>query len=116
PVTSADIVYIWEAIQDEELETNGNLVATKDVISSVEAPDAQTVVFNFNEPNCSAFTAVSKYIPVPAHVFEELFGTDYALMNDSDYNLNPTVTAGIFNFQNFRPGEQVTLVANPDYV
>lgn len=115
PVTSADVLYVWNAIQDEGLEANGNLVQTKDVITNVEAPDPQTVVFTFNTPNCSALTAASKYIPVPAHVFEELFGSDYALMNDSDYNLNPNVTSGIFSFQNFRPGEQVTIVANQDY-
>src|SRR5690606_24080192 len=41
--------------------------------------------------------------------------TDYAAMNTADYNLNPEVTGGIFAFANFRPGEQVTLIANQDY-
>jgi peptide/nickel transport system substrate-binding protein len=44
------------------------------------------------------------------------FGTDYASMNeDAEFNLNPTVTAGPFSFRNFRPGEQVTVVADQNF-
>jgi peptide/nickel transport system substrate-binding protein len=52
---------------------------------------------------------------VPAHVYSEVFADGFASMDESEYNLNPTASAGRFTFQNFRPGEQVTLVANQDY-
>src|SRR5258708_7911394 len=34
---------------------------------------------------------------------------------DNPYNLKPTVTAGVFQFSNFRPGEQVTLTADQHF-
>jgi peptide/nickel transport system substrate-binding protein len=115
PITSADIKYAWDAIQDEGVEANGNLVALKPLITSVEAPDPQTLVITFASSDCNAINNASKLPVIPAHVYNELYGTDYSLMNDSDYNLNPTVTAGAFSFQNFRPGEQVTLLADQGY-
>lgn len=36
-------------------------------------------------------------------------------MGTSDYNLNPTVTSGVFSFGEFRAGEQVSLLANQGY-
>lgn len=115
PITSADYLYTWEAIQDDALLANGNLLALKDLIASVEAPDPQTVVVTFFSPDCNSIDSAATLPLVPAHVFTELYGTDYSLMNDSDFNLNPSVTSGPFTFANFRPGEQVTTLANPDY-
>jgi len=115
PMTSADIKYVWDAMQDENLQVNGNLAAVASLISSVEAPDPQTLVMTFNSPDCNALNSASKFVPVPSAAFTELYGSDYSLMNDSDYNLNPTVTGGAFKFQNFRPGEQVTLLADQNY-
>lgn len=115
PVTSADIQYVWDAIQDEELLANGNLLDVKDKVASVESPDAQTVVITFKGAACNAIDTAAAINPVPAHVYRELFGDDYAAMNESEDNLNPTVSAGRFKFLNFRPGEQVTLIANQDY-
>ncbi len=113
PVSSQDVKYAYDAIVSGEIETplNGFLTG----IESLEAPDDRTVVVTFTEPDCTALSTLKTIPPVPSHVFEALFGTDYAQMNNADYDLNPTVTGGIFNFANFRAGEQVTLVANPDY-
>src|SRR5690606_29627240 len=115
PVTSADIQYVWDAIQDEDLQYNGNLQDVKDKVVSVESPDANTVVFTFREAACNAVNTAASVNPVPAHVYTELYGEDYAAMNESDANLNPSVSAGRFSFLNFRPGEQVTLAANQGY-
>jgi len=114
-VTSADIQYVWDAIQDNELQYNGNLQDLKDKVVSVESPDPQTVVITFRVAACNAVDTAANIIPVPSHVFRELYGDNYAAMNESDANLNPTVSAGRFSFLNFRPGEQVTLVANQGY-
>ena len=114
-VTSADIQYVWDAIQVEEVETNGNLLDALDKIANVESPDAQTVVITFKEAACNAVDVAATLQPVPSHVYMDLFGDDYAAMNDSEANLDPAVSGGRFSFLNFRPGEQVTLVANQDY-
>lgn len=115
PITSADVKYVWDALQDPELAANGNLLPLLDQVESVEAPDPQTVVVTFVNAQCNALDTISVVPPIPSHVYNELYGTDYALMNDSDFNLNPTVAAGPFLFQNYRPGEQVTLVAAENY-
>ncbi|MEP7290717.1 MAG: ABC transporter substrate-binding protein [Chloroflexota bacterium] len=113
PVSSQDVKYAFDAIQSGEVETP--LTGFFSSIESLEAPDDQTVVVTFTEADCSALSTLKTIPPVPSHIFSEQFGTDYAQMNDADFNLNPSVSGGIFSFSNFRPGEQTTLVANQDY-
>jgi peptide/nickel transport system substrate-binding protein len=115
PITSEDVKYVWDAIQDPNVAANGNLLPLRDFIASVEAPDAQTLVITFNDALCNSLDNAASIPVVPSHVYKELYGTDYSLMNDSDFNLNPTVSAGPFVFQNYRPGEQVTLLAYEGY-
>lgn len=113
PITSADYKYAFDAISSGQANTSLGYVL--DTIASVEAPDPTTLVITLTGSDCGALNNIGAVPMVPSHVFNNLFGTDYALMNDSDYNLNPTASAGIFAFSNFRPGEQVTLVANQGF-
>ena len=129
PVTSADYVYSTDSIRSGEtpstrasmfLESGGS-------IQTIEAPDDKTVVITLGvdsdedgvlEANCAAlisdviqgFTGV-----LPAHAWQEAIGEDFALMADHEYNQAPPVSAGAFVFSEFRPGEQVTMVANQDF-
>lgn len=111
PITSADVKYAYDAIVSGLIETPITLPG----VVSVEAPDPQTVVITFEENSCTAINVASNIPPVPAHIFEAEIGTDFAAMADSEFNLNPSVTADAFAFANLRPGEQVTLIANQDY-
>jgi peptide/nickel transport system substrate-binding protein len=113
PITSADYKYAFDAIASGA--TSSPLGYVLDTVQSVEAPDPQTLVITTAGPDCTVLNYASAIPFVPSHVFSDLFGEDYASMNESDYNLNPTTTAGRFAFQNFRPGEQVTLVADQNY-
>lgn len=113
PITSADVKYAYDAIVSGELDTP--LAGFLSSIESVTAPDPQTLEITFTEPDCTALSVARVIPPVPAHVFTEQFGTDYAAINAADWNLNPTTTAGIFDFSNYRPAEQITLVANQEY-
>jgi peptide/nickel transport system substrate-binding protein len=114
PITSADIAYAWEVIQDETVENGGNMIDLRDKVASIETPDATTVVVTFNDPNCNSLDLAAGIPVVPSHVWREQFPTN-SDMNGADYNLEPEVTGGVYNFLNYRPGEQVTLVANPAY-
>ncbi len=118
PVTAADVMYSWEAIK-------AGAAGTIDVPASyvydpaggtgildVQAPDEYTLVVTFASPECTALNYAGSLVPVPAHVMP----ADVAELMDADYNLNPTVTSGVFNFSEFRPGEQVSLVKNPTYI
>ena len=112
PVSAQDVKYAFDAIQSGEIDTP--LEGFLGSVESLEAVDDRTLVATFAEADCTALSTLRVIPPVPSHVFNELYGTDYALMNESDFNLNPTVTSGIFSFSNFRPGEQITLVANQE--
>lgn len=113
PITSADYKYAFDAIASGD--TNTPLTYVLDYIASVEAPDEHTLVITAKNPGCTIINNIS-YVPVvPAHVYSKQFAT-YADMNESDFNLkDPGATAGVWKFGNFRPGEQVTLLADQNY-
>ena len=113
-ITAADVVWFLDAaLSGETTSPRQQLI---DSIASYEAIDDYTLEIVFTEQTCTAIDVLSPVTPVPAHIFEEVFGDDFANMEENPYNLNPTVTGGEgFNFSNFRPGEQTTLLANPDF-
>jgi peptide/nickel transport system substrate-binding protein len=109
PITSADIIYSWNAIASGLVESS--LTYQVDLIESASAPDPQTIIVTFKAAACTNLTEASFWSVVPAHVLP----ADFAEVNDADFNLNPTVTGGVFNFGEFRAGEQVSLIANQTY-
>ena len=114
PITSADVVWYLDAATSGE--TSSPRQQLIDSIASYEAPDDHTLIIEFVEESCNSIAILNPVYPVPAHVYEDVFGDDFAGMEESDYNLNPLVTGGeSFVFSNFRPGEQTTLLANPDF-
>ncbi len=113
PVVAQDVKYAYDALKSGALDSPLN--GYYDGIDSVEAPDEHTLVVTFADADCSALSTLRTLPPVPSHILEPEVGTDYAKMNDVDFNTNPSATNGVFSFQNFRPGEQVTLAANQEY-
>jgi len=117
PITSADIIYTWEAIQaGAEGVVDTPLAFVIDPtgetgILSVEAPDENTVVVTFANAECTALNNAGVLYPAPAHALPE----DVTTLNDAEFNLAPSVGGGPFLFGEFRPGEQVSLVGNPTY-
>lgn len=109
PITTADVLYSWNAAKSGVVEV-GNYGYVVDVISSVEAIDDYTFKVTFPTSDCTAI-ANSSLPVVPAHALP----ADFAELNNSDFNLNPTVTGGVLNFSEFRAGELVSLVANEAY-
>lgn len=107
PITSADIAYAWEAIIDPAVESP--LAFLTSYIASVEAPTPDSYVVTFNEVTCQNIAFASLPI-VPSHVLPAT-----AELKDSEFNLNPTVSGGVFTFSELRAGEQVSLVANQSY-
>ncbi|MBA3868189.1 MAG: hypothetical protein H0X30_03475 [Anaerolineae bacterium] len=108
-ITSKDVLYHWNAIKSGAVDTQE--VFLLDIIDTVEAPDDTTLKVTFKNVDCTALSSIGNVLPMPAHVLP----TDYKELNTSTYNLNPTVTGGIFSFGEFRAGEQVSLLANQTY-
>ncbi|MBZ0279689.1 MAG: hypothetical protein K8L97_03035 [Anaerolineae bacterium] len=109
PITSADILYYWNAVTSGVVDTPS--VYLLDVIESVEAPDATTVVVKFGTADCTALNNAGVLQPVPSHVLP----ADFNELNAAEFNLNPTVAGGVFSFGQFSAGEQVSLVANQNF-
>lgn len=117
PITSADVMYTWGAIQAGSqgiVDTALSYVidpSGESGILDVTAPDEYTVVVTMASPECTSLSNAAVLLPVPSHVLP----SDYTLLNDDPFNLNPTVSGGVFNFSALNPGEQVALVANEAY-
>ena len=113
-ITAHDVIYFLDAaLSGETTSPRQQLI---DSIVSYEAVDDHTLTIVFDEVACTIIDRLNPIYPVPAHIFSEVFGDSYADMEENDYNLNPQVTGGgAFVFSNFRPGEQTTLLGNPDF-
>ncbi len=109
PVTAQDFVYSFNAIASGEL-LNTLYVTVLDTVESMEALDDHTLQVTLRQPDCRALANIS-VPPLPSHIMPE----EFADLNESDYNQNPTVTAGVFNFSSLEPSAQLALSANPDY-
>lgn len=109
PVTAKDVLYHWNAIKSGDVDTQE--VSLLDVIDKIEAPDDTTLVVTYKNVDCTALGSFGNLLPMPAHVLP----TDYKALNTAAFNLNPTVTGGLFSFGEFRAGEQVSLLANQTY-
>lgn len=112
PVTAHDVVYFWEISEIEGVSPNSSFVNN---VESMTALDDYTLEIVFTEENCTAIDTLLPVYAVPRHQFEAMFGDDYEAMADSEFNLDMPVSGLDFQFSNFRPGEQVTLLAFQDY-
>jgi len=109
PVTAKDMIYSWEAIKSGEL-LNTLYSGVLDTVESMEAPDDYTIVATLKAADCRALASVS--LPfLPSHILP----TDFAELNESDFNLNPTVTGGVFKFSAYAPSEQLALEGDMAY-
>lgn len=122
PITSADYLYSVNAVRSGQIdnsyvsafETMADGTPAGGKIVSVEAPDPYTVVVTFSEADCVAFESVNDIQVVPAHIFQELYGENYAAMMD-DPRAIPTVSFGPFKDIEFSPAQRVSLVADQSY-
>jgi peptide/nickel transport system substrate-binding protein len=115
PITAADIVYGFDAI--EALSETNDTPLSYVLASAVDAVavDDYTVAFTLPNPSCTAIFDIAAIPVVPSHIYSEVF-PEFADMVESDFNLSdPGATAATWSFANFRPGEQVTLLADQNY-
>ncbi|HEY7654128.1 MAG TPA: peptide-binding protein [Methylomirabilota bacterium] len=109
PFTAADVVFTYQAMINPKTPApfkEGFLL-----VKDVEAPDPYTVRVRYDKPYARAVETWSTYI-LPKHLLES-FATAGTL-RESPQNSWPVGT-GPYRFQEWKPGEKVVLVANPDY-
>jgi peptide/nickel transport system substrate-binding protein len=108
PITSADAKFsIEEAIRPLHPSGETNFGP----VTSIDTPDDKTVVLSFDDP----FSPFMAYLghqnaPIlPKHVYE---GTD---IMENPNNFEPTVSGGPFVFEEWTPGDHITLAGNDTY-
>ncbi len=116
PVTSADFVFTYNMILAESNAVNSRYPYDEQ-IKSVEAPDPQTVVVTYNAPFAPWLATLFSVTnpPLPEHILQPVFDADGSL-DAADWNKNPTVTSGPYNFVSWESGSSMKFVRNDNYV
>ncbi|MBI1294925.1 hypothetical protein GC175_08205 [bacterium] len=107
-VDAEDFKYTYDAIASDLVETPRK--SNVELISSIEAPDPQTVVVTFTEVKCDGLSDLGLGL-LPSHIF----AADFSDIMTSAENEAPSLSAGPLIFQEWTRDERVTAVSNPDY-
>jgi len=108
PVDADDVTFTFAAIA--AAQTQSPLQANVQAIQRVEAPDARTVVVTFGQVICDALRSLAVGV-LPSHIF----APDFSDLTTNSQNFTPSVSAGPFLFDEWLPGEQLSLVRNDGY-
>lgn len=110
PITSDDFKFTWDMIIDPS-NTVGSTYP-EDQVTSIDTPDAQTVVLHFDAP--LAYWQGLFHGLIPAHILQPVFEADGTLDN-AEWNNNPTVGCGPYNFAEWESGSYARFVRNDNY-
>lgn len=109
PFTAADVVFTYQTMINPKTPApfkEGYLL-----VKEAEAPDPYTVRVTYAQPYARALDTWSGYV-LPKHLLEPYVAS--GKLRESPQNRHPVGT-GPYRFQEWRTGEKVVLVANPDY-
>ena len=110
PFTADDVVFNWEYAKDPATAAY-TIASYQDVM--VAKVDQYTVTVKFKKPTpfwADAFVGTRGML-IPKHLFADYIG---AKSRDAPTNLKPVGT-GPYMFKDFKPGDLVTGVMNPNY-
>jgi peptide/nickel transport system substrate-binding protein len=114
PATSADALWTLKTLLDIQKGDRGyvgvgylDLYLSYAAVTDVSAPDPQTLVLTTEYPNSQILTS---YLPIlPKHIWEK---RDI----NTDANAVPVVGTGPYQAVEWKPGEYVRMVRNPNYM
>lgn len=112
PITGDDFVFTYEQYINPK-----NTVATShpyELVDKIETPDPQTVVVTFKDPYAPWLGQLFRGGLIPAHVLKDYVDKNGTL-DGADWNRNPTVGCGPFNFVKWESGSYADFVANENY-
>jgi peptide/nickel transport system substrate-binding protein len=113
-ITANDVVTTVRIEANSKLDTDAafDWSPLTDPVNGVTAKDDNTVVFTLTS-TFAPFLAVNLAgFVAPASVYGKI---DPAKMRNDPSNTKPTVTGGPFLFDKWIPGQEIDLVANPNY-
>jgi peptide/nickel transport system substrate-binding protein len=109
PFTAADVLFTYRTMIDPR--TPAPFKESYLLVQDVETPDPYTVVVRYAKPYARAVDTWADPI-LPKHLLERYAAE--GKLRESPQNSHPIGT-GPYRFQEWRTGEKVVLVANPDY-
>lgn len=119
PFTAADVLFTAKISQDREIpDLNKPAFA---FVSSIEAPDALTVVIRWTKPYILAdqlftYTRSMQHMPLPAHLLEATYSADKARLLDLPYWTEAFVGTGPYKVHEFASGSHLILDGYDAYV
>ena len=113
PVTAHDYAFTFDALASGE--TSSPRGAVLQSVASVEAVDDTTVVVTLSVASCRAILELDDFGILPKHIIEPLIEGDFSAIDALEYNKNPDVTSGVFNFGVLIPDEQTSLLRNDNH-
>jgi peptide/nickel transport system substrate-binding protein len=110
PFTADDVVFTYEAMVNPKTPT----AYREDfrAVSTVDAVDPYTLHVRYAKPYAKALQSWSTWI-LPRHVLESY--VKEGRLREAPQNRSDPVGTGPYRFKEWKPGEKVVLVANPDY-
>ncbi|MBM4441998.1 MAG: peptide-binding protein, partial [Candidatus Rokubacteria bacterium] len=110
PFTSADVLFTHATMTHPKTPTayREDFLA----VESIEAPDPLTVKIRYKTPYAKGLQSWSMYM-LPKHLLEPY--VDAGTLREAPQNRTAPIGTGPYRFKEWKSGEKVVLVANPDY-
>jgi len=110
PFTAADVIFTYETMINPKTPT----AYREDfkAVESVVAPDPYTVHVRYRQPYAKALQSWGIWM-LPRHLLEPYVRE--GKLREAPQNRTSPVGTGAYRFREWKPGEKVVLVANPDY-
>ena len=109
PFTAEDVLFTYQTMINPKTPApfkEGFLL-----VKDVQAPDPYTVHVRYEKPYARAVETWSTYM-LPKHLLQSF--AEAGTLRESPQNSRPVGT-GPYRFQEWKPGEKVVLISNPDY-
>lgn len=111
PITAEDFLFTHEMITSEANAVDS--VYPYDLFES-SSPDAQTLVMTFEDPFTPWMSSIWQGDLMPKHILEPVFESEGSI-DTADWNFNPTVGCGPFNFTEWESGSYLRFDRNENY-
>jgi len=119
PLTAWDWAFAYEAVKSGVIESSLSGYVDARIESYEVSEDGYTLTVTYTDAACDVLSLAAFVTPLPAHHFgwtpDQAESYDYASLVGNEYDTNPTVTAGVFQFESSQAGERIALVPNETY-
>jgi ABC-type transport system substrate-binding protein len=117
PFTSEDVKWTYEfvALSDERpsFHYHSQYGVMKQKINSIETPDENTIIFNFNEPHGTFFVDCGKIAVMAKHRWEGITRDE---IGEHEYSVEgPSIGTGPYIMKEWVKGQYIMFEANEDY-